>query len=67
MEEVEQTFRMLLGKTNGLGLSNATVLVQEFLTGVNPKYVYIHIYIYIYIHSNISMITSSYHLFNFFN
>ena len=40
MEEVEQTFRMLLGKTNGLGLSNATVLVQEFLTGVNPKYVY---------------------------
>ena len=33
MEEVENTFKMLLGKTNGLGLSNATILVQEYLTG----------------------------------
>ena len=34
MEEVESTFRMLFGKTNGIGLSNLTVLVQEYLTGI---------------------------------
>ena len=30
---MEDTFNMLLGKTNGLGLNNLTVLVQEYLTG----------------------------------
>lgn len=33
LDEAEVAFNRILGKTNGLGLRNEAVLVQEFLVG----------------------------------
>jgi biotin carboxylase len=33
LAEIEAAFSVIIGKTNGLGLLNSTVLIQEYLSG----------------------------------